>query len=223
MPVAGVVCEGHSDFAILERVLRKLWPEVDEVLLLQPILDSMQRAQGSSGSSGVKEWCERNAGKLSAVIDPGVGRPLDLLIIVLDADAAISAGIEDPPKTPSSYDASRLCTTIRGWLGKPLPPQLMITIPAMAIEAWIVASMFKTPAKPETLVNPAHTLVDKGQLELDRRPKRQHKVVKPPHKYRAFAEQVAGKWSRVKKACAEAARLERKVLAAKARVTQLKK
>jgi hypothetical protein len=204
MAVAGVVCEGHSDFAILER-------------------DSLQRAQGSSGSSGVKEWCERNAGKLAAVIDPGVGRPLDLLVIALDADAAISAGIEDPPKHPSSYDASRLCTTIRGWMGKPLPAQLLITIPAMSIEAWIVAAMFKAPARPETIANAAHTLVEKGQLELDRRPKRQHKVVKPPHKYRAFADQVVGKWPRVKKACAEAARFERKVVAARARAKPSKK
>jgi hypothetical protein len=217
MATAGVVCEGHSDFAILERVLIKLWPELDEILLLQPILDSLQRAQGASGSSGVKEWCERNANKLSAVIDSGVGPKLDLLLIALDADAAISAGIEQPPKNASAYDASRLCKVIRGWLGKPLPSQLVITIPAMAIEAWVVAAYFKTPAKPETLENPATTLVTKGRLEFEKRPKRQRKVVKPPATYRTFAEQVAGKWPRVRRVCAEAARMEQKIGALRSR------
>lgn len=216
MAVAAVVCEGHSDFAILARVLRKLWPELDDVLLLQPILDELQRAQGSSGSSGVKEWCQRNRERLDAVIDPGIGRPIDLLVIALDADAAISAGIEDPPKTPSSYDASRLCEVMRGWLGR-LPRQLVITIPAMSIEAWVVAALFKTPSQPENLANAALTLVEKNLLQRDPRPKRHHKVLKPPATYRGFADQVAGKWAKVKKACAEAARFDRKVSALRAR------
>jgi hypothetical protein len=211
MAVLGVVCEGQSDFAILDRVLRKLWPDADEVLLLQPILDSLGRAQGSSGASGVQAWCERNANKLPAVIDPGVGAPLDLLVVALDADAAIASGVEDPPASPSAYDASRLCKTMRGWLGKTLPRQLVITIPAMAIESWVVAALYKHPAKPEILPVPAKILVEKGRLVMDTKPKRQHKVIKPPAVYRELAQHVAAKWARVKKACGEAERFDRKV------------
>lgn len=213
MAVLGIVCEGQSDFAILDRVLRKLWPDVDDVLLLQPILDSLGHAQGRSGASGVQAWCERNANKLPTVIDPGIGPPLDLLVVALDADAAIASGVEDPPASLSAYDASRLCKTMRGWLGKPLPRQLIITIPAMAIEAWVVAALYKQPAKPETLLVPAKVLVEKGRLVMDKRPKRQHKVIKPPAVYRELAQQVAAKWARVKKACGEAARFDRKIAA----------
>jgi hypothetical protein len=165
MAIAGVVCEGHSDFAILREVIHEVWPEMEEVLLLQPILDRLGHAQGASGASGVVAWCTRNAGALDGVIDPGVGPRLDLLVIALDADAAIDAGIEDPPTTPSAYDASRL-----------------------------------------------YHLVTKKLLAFDARLKRQHKVVKPPDRYRAFAAQVAAKWSRVTKRCGEAERFGRKVL-----------
>ena len=215
MAIAGVVCEGHSDFAILREVIFKLWPETEQVLLLQPILDQLGHAQGASGASGVVAWCTRNAGDLDSVIDPGVGPRLDLLVIALDADAAIDAGIEDPPTNPSAYDASRLCAKIRGWLGA-LPPQLVIAIPAMAIEAWIIGARFKSPANPERIAKPAHHLVARKLLSLDTRPKRQHKVVKPPDRYRTFAAEIASRWSRVARRCGEAKRFERKVLQARA-------
>jgi hypothetical protein len=216
MAVAGIVCEGHSDYAILSAVLYKLWPEMEEVLLLQPILDQLGHAQGASGASGVVAWCTQNGRDLDGVIDPGVGPRLDLLVIALDADAAIDAGIEDPPTNPSAYDASRLCTKIRSWLGA-LPPQLVIAIPAMAIEAWVISARFQSPANPERIAKPAHHLVSKKLLALDTRPKRQHKVVKPPEKYRTFAAEVASRWPRVVKRCGEAKRFERKVQQVRAR------
>lgn len=216
MAISGVVCEGQSDFAILSEVIYKLWPETEEVLLLQPILDRLGHAQGASGASGVLAWCARNAGVLDSVIDPGVGPRLDLLVIALDADAAIDARIEDPPRNPSAYDASRLCAKIRGWLGA-LPPQVVIAIPAMAIETWVIGARFQSPANPENIAKPAHHLVAKKLLALDTRPKRQHKVVKLPGKYRTFAAEIAARWSRVAKRCGEAKRFERKVLQARQR------
>jgi hypothetical protein len=210
MAVIGVVCEGQSDFAILSEVLYRLWPETDQVLLLQPILDSLGHAQGASGASGVKSWCAEHGEKLAAVIDQGVGPRLDLLVIALDADAAIDAGIDDPPARPSAYDASRLCTRLRSWLGH-LPPQLLIVIPAMAIEAWIIAARYARPANPERIARPAHYLVDRKLLSLDHRPKRQHKVVKPPARYREFGVEVAARWPRVVKRCEEARRFDRKL------------
>ncbi|TMQ05644.1 MAG: hypothetical protein E6J90_48325 [Deltaproteobacteria bacterium] len=210
MTVAGIVCEGQSDFAILSEVLCRLWPETEQVLLLQPILDSLDRAQGASGASGVNAWCMEHRGKLASVIDSGAGPRLDLLVIALDADAAIDAGIDDPPKHPSAYDATRLCSKLRTWLGG-LPPELLIVIPAMAIEAWVVAARYPRPANPETILRPAHYLVDQGVLFLDTRPKRQHKVIKPPEKYRGFGRDVASRWPRVAKRCREASRFERKL------------
>jgi hypothetical protein len=62
MAVAGVVCEGHSDFAILERVLAKIWPDLDEILLLQPILDSRAFADQVVGKwPRVKKACAEAA------------------------------------------------------------------------------------------------------------------------------------------------------------------
>jgi hypothetical protein len=210
MAVAGVVCEGQSDFAILSEVLYRLWPEIDQVLLIQPILDSVGHAQGSSGASGVKIWCTQHCQNLADVIDPGAGPRLDLLVIAMDADAAIEAGIEDPPVQSSAYDASRLCARIRRWLGR-LVPEVLIVTPAMAIEAWIIAARYARPANPESIARPAHYLVEKKVLALDSRPKRQHKVIKPPDRYRAFGVEVAGRWPRVVKRCAQAQRFDREL------------
>lgn len=216
MAVAGVVCEGQSDFAILSEVLYRLWPEIDQVLLIQPILDSIGHAQGASGTSGIKVWCTRHYQKLADVIDAGAGPRLDLLVIAMDADAAIDAGIDDPPVRGSAYDASRLCARIRRWLGR-LAPEVLIVIPAMAIEAWIIAARYAHPANPESIARPAHYLVEKKVLALDSRPKRQHKVVKPPDRYRAFGVEVAGRWLRVVKRCAQARRFDRELDPIKAR------
>jgi hypothetical protein len=210
MAVIGVVCEGQSDFAILREVLYRLWPDAEQVLLIQPILDSVGHAQGASGASGVKAWCTRYNGRLADVIDPGAGPPLDLLVIAMDADAAIDVGIDEPPARPSAYDAGRLYATLRSWLGS-LPPQVLIVIPAMAIEAWMIAARYARPANPESIARPAHHLVDKKVLALDPRPKRRHKVVKPPAAYRAFGVEIAARWPRVVKRCAEARRFDHKL------------
>jgi hypothetical protein len=210
MFTAGIVCEGQSDFAILNAVIQKLCPEIDDVLLLQPILDSVGHAQGASGASGVRSWCTQFGKDLDSVIDPGVGPRLDLLVIAMDADAAIESGIDDPPRHASAYDGERLCAKIRSWLGA-LPRQVVIAIPAMAIESWVIAARYAQPANPERIAKPAHHLVEKKVLALDTRPKRQHKVIKPPAKYQTFGSEVASRWSRVVKRCGEANRFDRKV------------
>lgn len=211
--VAALVCEGPSDFEIYRAIVQEVWPEIDDVLPLQPEIDAEGYALGQSGWPGVRKWCLDNAGRLDDVIDPGIGPRLDLLVIALDADIAVQAGIADAPVHGSAYDTARLCTTVKGWLrpvgGRAIPPEVVVSVPAMATETWVIASLYAGENNPERIADPTRYLVEERQLVWD--PLRKRKARKPPPVYRRFAAQIAGKLARVRKRCTEAERTCRKI------------
>jgi hypothetical protein len=208
--VAALVCEGQTDVPILEAMVRVLWPDVDEVLVLQPELDELGKSKPGSpaGWSAVKAWCEQNAASLDEVIDPLVGDPIDMLLVVIDVDIAIQAGIADPPQEVGAYETRRLCDTIKTWLTtrqrRRLPAELVIAIPTMAIEAWIVAALFPREKAPESIADPAQLLVDKKKLYLSPSDGKPWKYL--PRYRDEFAKAVSRKLSAVRKACPEAER-----------------
>jgi hypothetical protein len=209
-----LVCEGYSDLLVVRRIVQTLWPEVDDVLPLQPQVDALGQTMHNlpRGWSAVRDWCKQNAETLAALIDPGIGDPLSLLVVCLDVDIAVDAGIADPPVHGSAYDAARLCATMRSWLvadeGRAkLPPELAIAIPAMAIEAWAIAALYPREKRPEQIEDPAGFLVSKGQLKRNQR----GKPAKPRETYERFGRAIAGNLDRVRRVCPEAHRLCRKI------------
>ncbi len=213
--VAGIVCEGHTDVPILEAIVSKLWPEIDDVRVLQPQLDALGKVNrtGRSGWSEVRAWCEQNASRLDEIIYPDVGDTLDLLLIVVDLDIAIEAKIADPPKVLGSYATKRLCDTIKGWLRFPgrtkLPPEVVIAIPAMSIETWIIAALFKTELSPESIADPAGLLVERKKLQVSPRGGKPWKYL--PRYREEFSARVATRLNAVRKVCPEAERTSRKI------------
>ena len=143
---AAVVCEGPSDFPILEAVIGTLWPEVEHITCLQPELDDVGTPlDRSAGWSEVRAWCEENATRLHFLVSGDAGPAIDLLVIAIDVDIAIQARIIDPPKHLDAYATPRLCKTVKGWLGAPkrrLPGPIVIGLPAMATEAWAIAALY---------------------------------------------------------------------------------
>jgi hypothetical protein len=206
--IAALVCEGQTDVPILRSVIQALWPEIEEVRSLQPQLDEMGRARGPAGWSQVKSWCEQNAKNLDEGLDPDVGDPMDLLLIAIDVDIAVAAGIANPPSRVGLYETTRLRNTVRRWLrpdggtGR-VPTAIVVTTPVMAIEAWIVAAIFPRARSPEGILDGAQFLVDKSKL---RSSDSDGKPWKELHKYRDFAGRVARSLGRVRKACFEAER-----------------
>lgn len=203
--IAALVCEGQTDVPILRDVIQKLWPSVDEVRSLQPQLDEMGRARGPAGWTQVKSWCEQNAATLDEVLDPDVGDPIDLLLIVLDVDIAVAAGIANPPRSVGQYETSRLRDTVASWLGggTHLPTGVLVATPVMAIEAWVIAAIFPKRVAPEKIIDGAQFLVDRKKLRLSAA---DGKPWKELHRYREFAGRVARSLVRVRKTCAEADR-----------------
>jgi len=205
--VAALVCEGQTDVPVLRSMIQSLWPSIQEVRSLQPELDEMDRAKGPAGWTQVQTWCQRNAATLDEVIDPFVGDPIDLLVVAVDVDIAIDAGIADPPQEIGGYESTRLRKTLVGWLTAPkrrkLPAALVVSTPVMAIETWVIAALFPKERSPEQIPDPARWLVEKKKLRLS--PK-DGKPWKELHRYREFAQQLGGRLPHVRKSCPEAQR-----------------
>jgi hypothetical protein len=210
--VAALVCEGQTDVPILRAALHEVWPELERVLCLQPELDQMERAKGPAGWTQVKAWCVAHAGSLDEVLEPDVGDRIDLLVIVMDVDVAVDAGIADPPVDVGVYETTRLRDTIAGWLRtelhRNLPPAVVLSTPVRAIEAWIIAALFPREKAPQRIEDPAAWLARKAKL---RKSDRDGKPWKELHRYTAFATAVAGRLQHVRQTCSEAHRTLRLV------------
>jgi hypothetical protein len=211
--VAALVCEGPTDVPVLAAIIRKLWPEIDEVLSLQPELDDtgLPAPGATTGWSSVQAWCLQRAGALAEEISPPVGSPIDLLVIALDVDIAVAAGIVDPPQVVGAYEATRLCSTLKSWLVSDartkVPAPVVIALPSMALETWVIAALFPKQTNPETLPAPAEYLATKKKL----RRRADGKPSKHLPAYRDFGKRVAANLARVRSACSEAERFCAKV------------
>lgn len=132
----GIVCEGRTDFILLEQVvLAVLGPS--EVRPLQPMRDTLEPSRWTeAGWTKVKLWCERGADTIDDELEIGA---LDLLILQIDGDLCGRDGL------PASRPA--LCDHLKTqWIGPPGPSsKVVICIPAPATDAWLVAALEASP------------------------------------------------------------------------------
>ncbi len=156
----GIVAEGTSDKIIIEALIGHLVPGEHVFLSLQPLRDIAEKGDPSNGWKGVRQWCFENLAQTGLTLDEFLsteeGRPIDLLIIHLDAGVAwerdLQEGIEPPFDAP---DAATLCAPIGNadahlrriaarWLNasEPLSPKLVFAIPAEDMETWVFAALF---------------------------------------------------------------------------------
>jgi hypothetical protein len=205
--IAALVCEGQTDVPILRAIIQELWPSVLYVHSLQPELDEMGRAVGRAGWTEVRAWCEQHQGDLDDVLSPLIGDSIDLLLVAVDLDIAVKAGIADPPQALGGYESKRLRDTLKGWLAPTrkakLPRQVVLSTPVMAVEAWVVAALFRAERHPEQLTDPATFLISKKKLRASPDDGRPWKEL---HRYQEFATRVVGGLSRVRRTCPEANR-----------------
>lgn len=208
--IAALVCEGPTDALVLEAMIAQLWPEVTEVRTLQPETDALGKARSgtAAGWTAVRTWCKQNGGRLAAIVDPDVGNRIDLLLIALDLDIAVEAGVAQRRRLATPYDATPLCRTIKSWLTTPIPSSVVIALPAMSVEAWVIAALYPKERSPEAIDAPAKYLVGKRKL---RSSPADGKPWKSPRAYREFAKFVARRLPSIRKRCPEAERTCRKI------------
>lgn len=204
--VVGFVCEGSTDLVVLRRMVEEVFGEID-ALPLQPNLDELDRqVPGTkSGWSEVRAWCERE-GSLEEYFTPDIGDGLDLLVIALDLDIAVKAGVQKSPDNLEAYDAKALCDVIKSWLPSPLPGRVVIAIPVMSTEAWVLAALFPRMDKLESEPDPARILAAKKRIAMGKTG-----PWKRSQDYRKFAEAVVRKIKHVREACPEAGRFMAKL------------
>lgn len=210
--VVGLVCEGPSDHTVLEPMIRAIWPAVRQVLPLQPTLDHTGHADGASGWTGVRSWCLEHAGRLETVVRSPIGPQLDLLLVVVDADIVDEAESTDSPSPDADHAPSRVCGQVKSWLAASqvrLPAEVVIAVPAAAMESWVIAALYPSQRGPEGIPDPTAFLVHKGELRWD--PRRTRKASKPPGTYRRFAAEVVKNMKRVRNRCPEAERAIAKI------------
>lgn len=142
----GIVCEGRTDFVLLEQVALAVFGPC-EIDPLQPLRDALDpRRWKAGGWTQVRAWClARDAEQIADDMSMGA---MDALVIQVDGDLC---GREGLPR-----DRAALCAHIReGWLGGGrLPPGVVICIPAMATDTWLAAALSAGPVSRDLEADP---------------------------------------------------------------------
>lgn len=199
--MVGFVCEGSTDIVVLRRVVEATLGEID-ARTLSPVTDDLDRQQPgtAAGWSQVRAWCQ-DLTSFDELFKPDLGDPFDALVIAIDLDIAIRAGLAKAHGNLAAYDATQLCALVKSWLPKPIPGRIIIAIPVMATEAWVLAALFPRSVGIEREPDPAGMLVKRKKIKQGRKG-----PWKRVSEYRVFAENVASKLKRVREQCFEANR-----------------
>jgi hypothetical protein len=190
-------------------MIEQLWPEVTEVRTLQPEADALGKPLPgtTTGWTEVRAWCQQNGARLAELVDPDVGTRIDLLLIALDLDIAVEAGIARRWRRATPYDGTALCRTVKSWLNGRIPGSVVIALPAMSVESWVIAALYPRERSPEAIA-PSEYLASKRKL---RSSPTDGKPLKDLRTYREFAGSVARRLPNIRKRCPEAERACRKI------------
>lgn len=157
----GIICEGSTDFVVLEALALELLP-ADECVLLHPDFDKLQATGQGSGWQGVRKFLQTSVLALAMSV-------YDVFVIQVDASIRKLKELG----LPDAESLEPLREHVRGWAGGNLPRGSAIVLPREELEAWLLAAQKKgKPAKDSSvyrkLVKPA--LV---KLALDKKKLRQ--------------------------------------------------
>lgn len=143
----GVVCEGRTDFILLEQVaLAVFGPCVVDPL--QPLRDQLDPHQWDrAGWTQVRAWCEGRSA--DGIADEMALGAIDALVVQVDGDLCGRDGL------PGERVA--LCRVIRReWMGtEAAPAGVVICIPAMSTDTWLAAALAEGPVSAAMEDDPA--------------------------------------------------------------------
>lgn len=210
-----VVCEGETDFVVIEAATKALFPTRSIVLtMIQPDTSEAFRTLGAHGGGwkGVRGWCK--------LILPlfGVSATPKALILHLDADVAddpeVGCAQECPPATATTTALRQFVT--REWCAGAVPEQTVFCTPSKNTEAWVLQALYPSDRevmagiecrqKPETLLS--------GKPAAERMVRHKDgKYKKDTAKYRARQAEISEKWASVRSGCTEAERFSQDLVA----------
>jgi hypothetical protein len=178
----GIICEGSSDFAVLEALALELLP-ADECVLLHPDFDKLQSTGDPAHAPG---W--QGVRKFLLTSGPALGLLVyDLLVIQVDASIRKLKELRLPrpqEEEPGPEALDPLRAHVENWAAGHLPESSIIVLPREELETWLVAA--HTHLKDvEAIEDPAGELASRGLIKM-----KKGKPDKDSEVYRTLAEQL---------------------------------
>jgi len=224
LPQLRVVCEGDTDFIVLDAALSAVYGE-HVATMVQPETSrfaGIAYTEMGSGWRGVRKWCEQARDELG-----GLGARLELmaalsavdaLIVHVDADIADELGCRHPcPPASDTTDAVRL--RVLEWAGEEaVPGGVELCMPAQSTETWVVAALAPDSAfndgDNECKDAEAFLCGRRGPKLVRRRSGSRKGYQKNTGAFQAVAPAIRASWPRVEATSSEAARFSEELRAA---------
>jgi hypothetical protein len=170
----GIICEGSTDFVVLEALALDLLP-ADECVLLHPDFDKLQSTGDPShapGWQGVRKFLQTSGPALGLLV-------YDMLVIQVDASIRKLKELklplpEEDDAGPEALEALR--EHVESWATGELPESAVIVLPREELEAWLVAA--HTNLKDvEAIEDPVGELTSRGLIKMKKdKPDKDSKV-----------------------------------------------
>lgn len=211
-----IVCEGITDFRVIESALRSLRPARDWIpTMIQPDFSAAFEGLGPFGGGwkGVRGWCNETLPLLD--LDPP-----DALIVHVDADVAHEDEVDCACPCPPPCDTTNALRSYiqQYWCNNQLPAIAVLCTPSKNTECWVLQALY--PDDPfvrngelECRLQPESLLCGKKE-KLVRRKKaeRGYKYQKNDEAYIAHQETITAQWDVVRQNNIEAARFSSALL-----------
>ena len=209
-----VVCEGVTDFIVIEAAMYALFPAKDIVLtMIQPDTSvAFTLGEHGGGWKGVRSWCQQ------ALPLFGFATPPKALILHVDADVAdepeVTCAESCPPPSATTTALRRFVTS--EWCAGSVPKQVVFCTPSKNTEAWVLQALYPSDKEVKTGIEcrPKPETLLAGKPVAERMVRRKDgKYKKDPARYRVRQSDITAKWPAVRCGCTEAERFSRELIA----------
>ena len=224
----GIVCEGITDYYVIEAALSKIIPFDFTATLIQPDVTPESIRLGE-GWCGVFKWCSEILSHESTQTEI-LRNIYKIIIIHIDADVAqkhfrdCGSNYNNTPELPCDSECppaedtvNNLKALIESWMpANPMDDRTVICIPSKSSETWVVTALFGTN-DPDILEN----IECNNELEryLAEKPPRERLIRqkdgrfrKDTSRFKSSEKIISNKWMFVTKHCREAKRFESNIL-----------
>lgn len=224
----GIVCEGVTDFYVIEAALNAIIPIDFTLTPIQPDVTPESIKLGE-GWCGVFKWCSEILSH-EGIQTKMLRSTYKIIIIHVDADVAQkqfkdcgsnynnTLGLPCDSKCPPAEDTvNNIKALLESWMPtNPLEDRTVICIPSKSSETWVVTALFGT-SDPNILEN----IECNNELEryLAGKPARERLIRQKDGKFRKNTSRfkssekiISNKWKFVTEHCREAKRFESNII-----------
>ena len=210
LPEYHVVCEGPTDYRVIEAALAAILKGGDFVLQRVQPPESLYGGEAGpygGGWKGVRAWCQATQAEWGSIDQSRQASVADLLIVHLDAETAEEAEISCAmPCPPASATVELLKHVLLGWMGDvTIPSWVVFCIPSKDTDAWVLAALYPdddwVSSELECRAQPAERLLNKPEKLVRRR---EGKLQKHASRFQAISPRITGAWDRIAECCTQA-------------------